>query len=151
MSLSNKSTTDVYLLFMVIPRSSASRKAALHMRQRPNTVRCMRGCPLPFVFAVSRREFVRKRQLAVECVRRIFNRPSLLQLSSISMVLLYALMLYGVASYASPLRPLDSARAPLPERARFADAVTSAVQLAVSIYMSSKGNGTVSMTLPSRL
>jgi hypothetical protein len=48
--------------------------------------------------------------LAVECVRWIFNRLALLQLSSISMVLLYALMLYGVALYASPPRPLDSAR-----------------------------------------
>ena len=60
MALSNKSTTDVYLLFMVIPRSSASRKAALHTPQRPNTVRCTRGCLLSFVFAVSRREFVKE-------------------------------------------------------------------------------------------
>ena len=60
MALSNKSTTDVYLLFMVTPLSSASPKAALHMPQRPNTVRCTRGCLLSFVFAVSRREFVKE-------------------------------------------------------------------------------------------
>ena len=103
--------------------------AALQMPYCPNTVRCTRGCPIPFVFAVSRREFVRQRQLAVECVRRILNRPLLLQLSAIAMVVLYSLMLYGVALYASQPRPLDSARAAPRTRARFADAVTSAVYL----------------------
>ena len=132
MALSNKSTTDVYLLFMVTPPwllRELSRMAALHMPYCPNPMRCTRGCPIPFVFAVSRREFVRQRQLAVECVRRICNRPSLLQLSAISMIVLYALMLYGVALYASQPRPLDSARAAPRTRARFADAVTSAVYL----------------------
>ena len=132
MALSNKSTTDVYLLFMVTP---------LWLLRYPGWLRCIchiaptrcaaRGVAsfLYFVFAVSRREFVRQRQLAVECVRRILNRPSLLQLSAISMLVLYALMLYGVALYASQPRPFDSARAAPRTRARFADAVTSAVYL----------------------
>jgi hypothetical protein len=109
MGQSDKSTTDVYLLFMVT--HAPPLPARLHMLAQ---LCCAALGVAPFFsfspsFAAS--SLVGDKIGRFECAGDSIAFRSLLQLSSISMLVLYALMFYGLSLYASPPRPLDSARA----------------------------------------